>query len=369
MILWNDTVVDIQRPEAGRYSVSGIATIRHTATTFKLTVVYGPTRRAEKDAFLRHLRLSKPPDDTKWLLLGDFNLIYRAQDKNNNLDLSLMRRFRRTLSYCELNEIHLQNRKYTWSNERRRPTLVRLDRFFCNQSWDLHFESHSLHALSTAHSDHCPLLLCNQTGPRPPAPFRFENIWTKMPRFMETVQEAWGCPTTHTEPFHRLGHKLYHTGRALKAWSRAMFSDARLKLHMAQEVILRFDEAQENRELTSAERSLRQRLKSRILGWAVLERARKKQCARINYLREGDANTKFFHLRANARRRINFIQKLRNDSGWAVSHEEKQPIVQDHFESTMGQPNARSRDFLWETLQLPATDLTSLDNPFTEHEV
>ena len=93
-----------------------------------------------------------------------------------------MRRFRAAISHCQLKEIHLQNRKYTWSNERRHPTLVRLDRVFCNESWDLAFENHSLHALSSSHSDHCPILLAHHQGWRKPTPFRFENFWTKLPR-------------------------------------------------------------------------------------------------------------------------------------------------------------------------------------------
>ena len=127
------------------------------------------------------------------------------------------------------------------------------------------------------------------------------------------VQKAWSQQTPHTEPFHRLGHKLFTTARALRDWSRNLILDARLKLHMAQEVILRFDIAQESRSLSDAEYRLRVRLKKRILGWAALEKARRRQSSRITYLREGDANTKFFHLKANARRRKNFIQRLKMD--------------------------------------------------------
>jgi len=114
-------------------------------TSFTFTVVYGPSRHPEKIPFLNHMRNLKPPDGTRWLILGDFNLIYKVRNKNNrNINLSLMRRFRRTIDYYELKEINLQNRKYTWSNERRRPTLVRLDRFFCNQNWDITFDNCSL---------------------------------------------------------------------------------------------------------------------------------------------------------------------------------------------------------------------------------
>ena len=109
--------------------------------------------------------------------MGDFNLIYQARDKNNrNLNLRRMRQFRAAFSFCELREIHLQNRKFTWSNERRRPTLVRLDRVFCNERWGLVFEQHGLQALATALSDHCSLMLSSLAGPRMPQPLRFENF-------------------------------------------------------------------------------------------------------------------------------------------------------------------------------------------------
>lgn len=166
------------------------------------------------------------------------------------------------------------------------------------------------------------------------------------------VHEVWNRPTTDTEAFHRLGHKLFQTGRELKKWSKNIISDARLKLLMTQEVILRLDEAQDFRELTLAESELHRKLKHTVLGWAVLERARRKQSSCVNYLREGDVNTRFFHLKANARRQKNIIHRLRNGQGWAVTHEDKQPLVEDHFQRTMEQPQDRTKDFCWDALQL-----------------
>ena len=147
-------------------------------TTFFLTVVYGPTLSSRKQAFLQELQQLKLQPGLQWLLLGDFNLIYKASDKNNNrLNTRLMRCFREVLDECDLREIHLQNRKFTWSNERQNPTQAKLDRIFCNEEWDTNFSSHVLHALSTSLSDHCPLLLSNQNGPRRPNSFKFENFW------------------------------------------------------------------------------------------------------------------------------------------------------------------------------------------------
>jgi hypothetical protein len=199
--------------------------------------------------------------------------------------------------------------------------------------------------------------------------FKFENFWTRLPRFQETVAEAWNAPNNHTEPFHILGHKLHQTAKALKSWSFLLLSQTRLRLHMAQEVILRLDEAQEFHRLSDAEFALRAKLKKCILGWLVVEKARKKQSARISYIREGDTNTHFFHLRANGRRRKNYIHRLRSGAGWVVDHNDKRNVVQDHFEHIMADPPPCSCDFNWPLLQWDSPDLSSLDRPFSEDEI
>jgi hypothetical protein len=56
---------------------------------------------------------------------------------------------------------------------------------------------------------------------------------------------------------------------------------------------LQLDLAQENRLISNEERVLRARLKIKVIAFSVVERARKKQSARIANLKEGDANMKF----------------------------------------------------------------------------
>ncbi|XP_040384518.1 uncharacterized protein LOC107305206 [Oryza brachyantha] len=323
-----------------------------------------------KDAFLRHIRRLKPSPGEGWLLLGDFNMIYRARDKNNtNLNLAHMNRFKSTLDHCELKEIHLQNQKFTWSNEWLRPTLVKLARCFCNETWNLAFPNHVLYALPTGPSDHCPLILSNAAVHDKPRTFKFENFWTKILGFKDVVADAWNKQTAHTEPIHRLNHKLQTTARCLRKWSRGICLEAKLQFYMALDVIQRLDTAQERRELTAAERRLRASLKNRLLGLATIERACKRQASRITNIREGDANTKFFHLKANTRRRKNNIQILRKENAWATSHEDKEAVIHDYFAAIMGWPEPRTCDLNWQEFHTPPVDLSHLDEPFTEEEI
>lgn len=102
LLLWNATFLDLQDIHIRRFSVSAHVTCKDSGLSFFLSVVYGPARDNLKMAFLRELRRCKPDEGQAWLLLGNFNLIYKAQDKNNgNLNRSHMRQFRATLNYCD----------------------------------------------------------------------------------------------------------------------------------------------------------------------------------------------------------------------------------------------------------------------------
>jgi endonuclease/exonuclease/phosphatase family metal-dependent hydrolase len=161
-------------------------------SVFILTTIYGPTEDAAKTLFLEELVSLRPQPIAPWLVLGDFNFIYEVRDKSNfNLNKQLMGKFRTALNDCELFEFALQNRKFTWSNEREEPTLIRLDRMFCNTEWNLLHTGFKLQAFSSNVFDHCPLVLCQEVRPKIKEVFHSENSWPRVPGYMEVVKEAW----------------------------------------------------------------------------------------------------------------------------------------------------------------------------------
>jgi endonuclease/exonuclease/phosphatase family metal-dependent hydrolase len=153
--------------------------------------VYGPTLIAEKAAFLDELRSTKLSCPGPSLYCGDFNMIYRDQDKNDGaLHRSWMRRFRRVIDDLQLVEVYLHGQLYTWSNERRRPTMERLDRVLATSTWLDTFTNHYLVCLSTDCSDHAPLSLRLDALLWAKLQFHFESFWTSMDGFSEVVSAA-----------------------------------------------------------------------------------------------------------------------------------------------------------------------------------
>lgn len=129
------------------------------------TGVYGPHLDSEKAGFLEELREVRGHCHGPWVLGGDFNMIYSAEDKNNdNLNRAMMGRFRRFVNDSDLKEIPLLGRRYTWSNKREAPTLVMLDQVLCTADWENMFPNCILHSQATQISDHCPLLLSLTAG-------------------------------------------------------------------------------------------------------------------------------------------------------------------------------------------------------------
>lgn len=69
----------------GRFSLSGReAELGSERAAWWITVVYGPQLDNDKIEFLGELLQFGQACSGPWFLCGDFNMIYRAQDKNND---------------------------------------------------------------------------------------------------------------------------------------------------------------------------------------------------------------------------------------------------------------------------------------------
>jgi exonuclease III len=172
----NEQFFSLQNPHTTTHTVSADIVMRVDKIIWAVTGVYGPQDTNEKELFLDEIKGLKTRAKKEWLILGDFNLIYKVEDKSGNrLNRRLMTRFKETLDNAQLMEVDLRGRAYTWSNEQNDPTFTRIDRFFGSPEWHILFPNIHLQALSTSGSDHAPLLLTGDVTRQNYSRFRFES--------------------------------------------------------------------------------------------------------------------------------------------------------------------------------------------------
>jgi hypothetical protein len=246
---------------------------------------------------------------------GDFNLIYKDEDKNNtNLDRPMMGRFRRFIDDVAVKEIPLHGRKFTWtsSSSGASPTLVKLDRLFCLVDWDQQFPNCLLNSASSDDSDHCPLILGLKGSHQGKRRFHFESFWPKFDGFHEAVQQAWS--SVHAKPclMETLSLKLKATAKGLQSWSDKRVGHFKSQLKMAREIVHQLEIGVDTRQLTPLEVWLCQCLKKHSLALSSHLRTVARLQSQITWLREGDANTSLFHSQSRYRKKKNFIAKLTN---------------------------------------------------------
>lgn len=241
------------------------------------------------------------------------------------------------------------------------------------QFWVNDFPDHDLTALGTECSDHAPLLLKTDCALPHFKRFRFENYWPKCGGYLQIIEVAWNAPlpwsAANVDAFRCLDYKLRNTAKALKSWSAKRIGCIRLQLAIAKEILYRLDWAQDFRALAPHELALRRKAKLCSLGLASLQRTLVRQRARLSYLAEGDANTRFFHLQACHRSRKNHISKLPANGAVLFRDEEMAEAVFNHFDAILGSRGEQLNQINFEVLNLPSVHNVNLDHCFSEDEI
>jgi hypothetical protein len=104
-----------------------------------LATVYAPCTPNGKRALLDWFKNIQMPDDREWLVIGDFNLIRRPEDRNKEGgDTNEMFLFNEAINTLGLTKLPLHGRRFTWTNKQ--PSLLeRLDWFFTSHAWTTNY--------------------------------------------------------------------------------------------------------------------------------------------------------------------------------------------------------------------------------------
>jgi hypothetical protein len=120
--------------------------------------VYGAAQDALKPDFLADLVQICESETLPMLVGGDFNIIRRKEEKNNdNFNVRWPFIFNAIIESLDLREIILFGRQFTWASRREIPTYEKLDRVLANVEWEQNFPLVTVHAMNRVGSDHTPL--------------------------------------------------------------------------------------------------------------------------------------------------------------------------------------------------------------------
>jgi exonuclease III len=164
IIIWKSNRFNGQTIFQNNYALSIEFTSTISGASWILTNIYTPCTHEGRADFLSWFSSIDMHDESDWLIVGDFNLIRRASDRNRlGGNLQDMLGFNSAISSLGLEELKLYGNKYTWMNKQQSPILERLDWFFASASWLMNYPGSSVQTLSRDVSDHSPCVVTIST--------------------------------------------------------------------------------------------------------------------------------------------------------------------------------------------------------------
>ncbi|KAJ1704421.1 hypothetical protein LUZ63_004200 [Rhynchospora breviuscula] len=154
----------------------------------------------------------------------------------------------------------------------------------------------------------------------------------------------------------------------LNSWHKSNFSHVQINLTNAKTFISLFDSLEEARNLTSLEFKLRTLLREHAFHLANIIESRWHQRARVQWLKCGDRNTRFFHATASAKLRKKCINLLEVDGQAITNPNEILHAFTVFYQKLLGSTSATypcSIDTLYGDRPL----LSELAAPFTQFEI
>lgn len=264
---------------------------------WRFTGIYGFSEEERKKDTAQLMETLHGECDLPWLCGGDFNLMLTGDEKKGGNDFKQNEAniFRSAIDRCGLEDMGYMGYEFTWSNNRGDEENIqeRLDRFLANRTWRMAFPGSFVSHLTKRNLDHLPILLTLKGCPKVKKPkrrrklFRFEEMWMREEESTEVIEEAWKEGASVKE-------KLKRTTSSLMKWSKGKFGNHAREIRECKNKMSKLIVEPQTDEVIARIRALddhMDELDSREeLYW--------KQRSRQAWLKDGEKNTMFFHIKA-----------------------------------------------------------------------
>ncbi|XP_057791084.1 uncharacterized protein LOC131008189 [Salvia miltiorrhiza] len=266
-----------------------------------------------------------------FVVIGDFNAVKGAHERSSNClpNATACADFCDFIDALGCIESPTVGLKYTWSGRRFMPSHVEsmLDRTFFSETFASPWHSVFTHVLPRITSDHSPIVLSCQMEQKARKFFRFLDMWSLHPDFLETVRHSWDKEAIFTCPIYTVMAKLKRLKKDLRLWNKSTFGHVDSLLMEKQQELLDIQnmiaEDGYTEELFDKEVSAQANINMAL----SRKNALLKQKSRVECLQDGDRNTTFFHNMIKFRRKPHIISHLMISGEACVD----QGIIGDHI--------------------------------------
>ncbi|KAK2658233.1 hypothetical protein Ddye_004766 [Dipteronia dyeriana] len=232
-----------------------------------------------------------------------------SERKDGLCSVGSMRNFNAFIVAAKLVDMPLQGLNFTWSNNRVVELWVRLDRFLCSPIFLSWFPQLVQICLNKSFSDHNPIAIEVKMEDWGPRPFRFCDGLLEEKSLMENIANRWRECIRGESKGSLLLSKIKAVKAIMKNWCKVN-NQGRNQTKLMEEELARVERKAEIQGWTSSLREDQLVALSNLWKHIRLEERRSRQVSRVRWPKEGERNTRFFHLLSNVRRNKNFIGEL-----------------------------------------------------------
>ncbi|XP_074314393.1 uncharacterized protein LOC141649604 [Silene latifolia] len=294
--------------DAGNYNVDVLgseAQVIHTKVTclptsevWWMSMVYEFNRQTERIPLWNSLMNMKKHITGPWVVMGDFNNVLARNERiGSEVSTAEVRDFQNCVDVCGLTDIPAQGAFFTWTNKHEIGDLKfsRIDRALVTDEWLHSFPN----TLTIFHPegvfDHCPctMTLRPVVGSRKTS-FKYFNMWGKDPEFLNIVNFVWSSSVYGYKMF-QLVKKLKLLKKPLKELNTASYACIETTTKVA---LAHLHTVQGSLQADPTNLVLQQAVKEALVVYKDRESSQRSfltQKAKIQWLRDGDDNTHYFH--------------------------------------------------------------------------
>ncbi|XP_058776291.1 uncharacterized protein LOC131650607 [Vicia villosa] len=182
-------------------------------------------------------------------------------------------------------------------------------------------------------SDHCPIWLMKDNSNWGPKPFKFNNEWFSLGSFVPCVEKEWKSLKVEGRGDFVIKEKLRLLKDKLRSWNKEVFGKIDLEMEEGVRDMKKADERLVS-GFNSFDENLFLRKEACSKFWRNLRIKENMilQKSRCSWLKEGDANSSFFHKVMKQRRSRNHIGPILSSGEMIDSVDGVKEEVFNHFE-------------------------------------